>query len=79
LRRNVIQALACDFRAEVDRSYFAAEWKDLEALEDDGLVSLCESKVTVTPAGRLLVRRVCMVFDRYLRERRERATYSKVV
>ena len=33
----------------------------------------------MTPKGRLLVRSICMVFDRYLREKRERATYSKVV
>jgi oxygen-independent coproporphyrinogen-3 oxidase len=78
LRRSVIQSLACNFRVEVDRAYFAAEWKELEALEDDGLVALSGRHITVTPAGRLLVRRVCMVFDRYLRERRERASYSRV-
>jgi oxygen-independent coproporphyrinogen-3 oxidase len=79
LRRAVIQALACHFTAEVDRAYFAAEWKDLEALEKDGLVALSGKTIAVTPAGRLLVRRICMVFDRYLREKRERAAYSKVV
>jgi hypothetical protein len=29
--------------------------------------------------GRFFVRNICMVFDRYLREGRERAQYSKVV
>jgi oxygen-independent coproporphyrinogen III oxidase len=33
----------------------------------------------VTPKGRLLVRAVCMVFDRYLRTSRERAGYSQVI
>jgi hypothetical protein len=33
----------------------------------------------VTPAGRLLVRVVCMVFDRYLREAQAHATYSRVM
>jgi oxygen-independent coproporphyrinogen-3 oxidase len=33
----------------------------------------------VTPKGRLLVRIVCMVFDRYLREGRQQARYSKVM
>jgi oxygen-independent coproporphyrinogen-3 oxidase len=33
----------------------------------------------VTPRGRLLVRAVCMVFDRYLRETRERSRYSRVM
>jgi len=34
----------------------------------------------VTPRGRLLVRAVCMVFDRYLREAQQRiAIYSRVM
>jgi oxygen-independent coproporphyrinogen-3 oxidase len=33
----------------------------------------------VTPRGRLLVRSVCMVFDRYLRTQRKTASYSKVI
>jgi oxygen-independent coproporphyrinogen-3 oxidase len=33
----------------------------------------------VTPRGRLLVRAICMVFDRYLRARAARAGYSKVI
>ena len=40
---------------------------------------LAADEIVVTPKGRLLVRSICMVFDRYLREKRERATYSKVV
>ena len=63
----------------VDPSRFAPEFEELSALQTDGLVKLRGGEITVTPAGRLLVRRVCMVFDRYLRERRERATYSKLV
>jgi oxygen-independent coproporphyrinogen-3 oxidase len=79
LRRAVIQSLACNFRVRVDPAYFAQEMEDLKMLEKDRLLDLQDGEITVTPAGRLLVRRVCMVFDRYLRERRERATYSKVV
>jgi oxygen-independent coproporphyrinogen-3 oxidase len=75
----VIQSLACNFRVRVDPAYFAQEMEDLKMLEKDRLLDLQDGEITVTPAGRLLVRRVCMVFDRYLRERRERATYSKVV
>jgi oxygen-independent coproporphyrinogen-3 oxidase len=79
LRRAVIQALACDFRARVDSAYFGRELEELKGFEADGLVERRGDVVVVTPAGRLLVRRICMVFDRYLREARERATYSKVV
>ena len=31
------------------------------------------------PLGRYFIRNICMVFDRYLREGRERARYSSVV
>jgi len=33
----------------------------------------------VNPSGRLLVRAIAMVFDRYLRMDRERIRYSKVI
>lgn len=89
LRRTVIQRLACDFRvsfAAVERAYgvefkryFAAELADVARLAEDGLVELADDGIAVTPKGRLMVRAVCMVFDRYLREKRSGATYSKVL
>ena len=89
LRRAVIQALACHFSVskesisiahlvEFDR-YFAAEMADLERLADDGLVELERDWIHVTPRGRLLVRAICMVFDKYLRVRERRAQYSRVM
>ncbi|HET7365496.1 MAG TPA: oxygen-independent coproporphyrinogen III oxidase [Burkholderiales bacterium] len=88
-RRAVIQALACHFRVSIEsielahlldfRSCFAAELKDLRGLQAEGLVDLTDEWITVTPSGRLLVRVICMVFDRYLREARARASYSKVI
>jgi oxygen-independent coproporphyrinogen-3 oxidase len=89
VRRAVIQALMCQFRVSVEaielayllrfREYFAAELADLSRFEDDGLVELGPEWITVTPRGRLLVRAICMVFDRYLRERERRASYSRVI
>jgi oxygen-independent coproporphyrinogen-3 oxidase len=88
-RRAVIHALACNFRLEVEAierkfgvdfgDYFAQELADLRHLAGDGLVELAPHEIVVTPRGRLLVRSICMVFDRYLREKRAGATYSKVV
>ena len=89
LRRAVIQALACNFALskesigiahliDFDR-YFAPEMKDLAELERDGLVQLERDWITVTQAGRLLVRSVCMVFDKYLRAAEQRAQYSRVM
>src|SRR5512134_225165 len=89
VRRAVIQALACHFRLSIEsielahlidfRAYFAEEMKDLRRLQDEGLVELHEDWIIVTPRGRLLVRVVCAVFDRYLRTRQARAEYSKVI
>ena len=89
VRRAVIQGLACHFRLSIEsielaylidfRKYFAEELKDLKTLRDDGLVELQPDWIVVTPKGRLLVRVICMAFDRHLRESRQRASYSKVM
>ncbi|HET7731030.1 MAG TPA: oxygen-independent coproporphyrinogen III oxidase [Usitatibacter sp.] len=89
VRRAVIQALACQFSLAKESisighlidfdKYFAEELKELEAFEADGMVELDKDWINVTPAGRLLVRAVCMVFDRYLRKARQRAQYSRVM
>jgi oxygen-independent coproporphyrinogen-3 oxidase len=89
VRRAVIQGLICNFRLSIEsielawlidfRQYFAAEMRDLERLADEGLVEIQPEWIVVTPRGRLLVRVICAVFDRYLRQRRERATYSKLI
>jgi oxygen-independent coproporphyrinogen-3 oxidase len=89
VRRAVIQALTCHFRVSIEslevsylidfQRHFAAELAALKPLADDGRVELGSDWITVTPRGRLLVRAVCMVFDRYLRASRERAGYSKVI
>ena len=89
VRRAVIQALACQFRLSIESielahlidfwRYFAPELPELGRLAREGLLELSADWIEVTPKGRLLVRVICMVFDRYLRERRERATYSRVL
>jgi oxygen-independent coproporphyrinogen-3 oxidase len=88
-RRAIIQALMCNFRLSIEsielahlidfQKAFAEELKDLRLLEADGLVELTPEWILITPKGRLVVRAVCMVFDRYLREGRQRASYSKVM
>jgi oxygen-independent coproporphyrinogen III oxidase len=89
VRRAVIQSLACHFRVSIEsielahlidfEPYFRDELADLRRLEREGLVALTPDWIEVTPRGRLLVRSICMVFDRYLRERQARASYSKVI
>ncbi len=89
LRRAVIQALMCHFELSMQsfeiahlidfREYFAAELADLEEMQAAGLVKIEGDWISVQPAGRLLVRGIAMVFDRYLRSDRERARYSRVI
>lgn len=45
---------------------FASELERLKSLEADGLVKVSHVGIDVLPAGRLLVRNVAMIFDRYL-------------
>ena len=89
VRRTLIQSLMCHFRVSIEsielahlidfRAYFAAELADLRRLAGDGLVEIDGDWIVVTPKGRLLVRVIAMVFDRYLRAREARASYSKVI
>lgn len=88
LRQAVIMQLICHFVLDISAierrfgvrfdKYFVPELRDLAAMQADGLVDLVPEAIRVRPAGRLLIRNVCMVFDRYLREREGRR-FSKVI
>ncbi len=88
LRRAVIQQLICHFRLDFDsfeqcnaidfRGYFKAQWPALQSMHRDGLIRLDDHGIQVLPAGRLLVRSVCMVFDAYL-DFGNRQRFSRVI
>lgn len=88
LRRSVITQLICNFAldmAKVDEAwsirfedYFPQELARLSTMADDGLLAIEDRRIRVLPAGRLLIRNICMVFDRYLGEG-QRARFSKVI
>ncbi|MDR2093275.1 MAG: oxygen-independent coproporphyrinogen III oxidase [Azoarcus sp.] len=89
LRRSIIQSLMCHFSLSIEsiqiahlidfKDYFREELSDLGDMEAAGLVRVEDDWITVLPAGRLLVRAIAMVFDRYLRTDRERKRYSRVI
>ena len=89
LRRQVINELICHFKLDfgaIERAfgirfadYFATELQGLREMEADGLLMLDDKGIRVQPAGRLLIRNICMLFDRYLRERQHGQTFSRVI
>ena len=76
VRRAVIQQLICNFHltfAEIEqahgvqfREYFDDIWPQLQQMAADQLIDLDQQGIYVKPAGRLLVRSLCMLFDQYL-------------
>ncbi|MGZ5012498.1 MAG: oxygen-independent coproporphyrinogen III oxidase, partial [Methylobacter sp.] len=46
-------------------------------MQADGLLDLSKEGVKVLSAGRLLIRNICMVFDKYLAQKQQQ--FSKVI
>ncbi len=60
--------------------YFRSSLDKLDTLEADGLVERDESRIRVTPAGRLLLRAVAMCFDGRSEHRMpETPRYSRLI
>ena len=88
LRRAVITDLICHFTldfATVERrfdlrfgEYFAPELAELADMANDGLLALSATGIQVLPPGRLLIRNICMAFDRYLRAQKQQR-FSRVI
>lgn len=76
IRRALIDRLMCDGEADLDAleqrfgidpmTYFATELDSLGGQSD--LAALDGHTIRTTPIGKLLVRNVCMLFDRYYRD-----------
>lgn len=89
LRHALIQEIMCHGRLNFQdlearfgiefASYFAAELERLEDLQRDGLVHCSAEGLTVTARGRLLLRAIAMVFDRYLAEASGPRNFSKII
>jgi oxygen-independent coproporphyrinogen-3 oxidase len=91
LRRAVISRLLCHTvipKQDIERQfsisfdeYFAPELDRLQESRDAGLVILEPNQICVTPLGRIFIRNVAMVFDRYLHEQQmdKRPLFSKTL
>lgn len=91
LRRAVIGRLLCHTvipKREVERefsisfdAYFAPELQQLEQARAEGLIVLDSGEIRVTPLGRVFIRNIAMIFDRYLGEQQmdRRPLFSKTL
>ena len=61
------------------KKYFATELEALKPMAEAGLLTVDDRWISVLPKGRMLVRAIAMVFDRYLRLDQQRVKYSKVI
>lgn len=78
IRRALIRQLICHFELDGDAlgkrfdidfaDYFADELSNLKQMIDDGLVTRSGNYIEIQPAGRLLVRSICMNFDAHMKE-----------
>ena len=59
--------------------YFARELAQIEPMQADGLLRDDDDGVRVLAPGRLLIRNICMVFDRYLGDESRPERFSKAI
>ncbi len=90
IRQAVISELICHFHLNFEKieqqfsiafvDYFEQELQALKELQNDGLLEINERNIHILDVGRLLVRRICMVFDAYLNKQSlGAAKYSKII
>ncbi len=88
LRRDLISQLICNFQLDMDQfmkkhnidfaDYFKDELSQLATMQDDQLLQIRDDVISILPAGRLLIRNICMTFDAHLDDK-QKARFSKVI
>ena len=88
IRRTVITKLICHFSLDIAAiekelninfaDYFSEVYPKLEQFAQDGLLNYNEYKIEVLPAGHLLIRNICMAFDKYMQQKAGQH-FSKVI
>ena len=88
LRKAVIMGLICQVEIKYEdinqafgidfQHYFKQAMAQLSGMIDDGLVSIDDQGIHVLAKGRLLIRRICMVFDAYIKPETKQS-FSKII
>jgi oxygen-independent coproporphyrinogen-3 oxidase len=89
LRRELIIDLFCNFYLDISelekkfginfQEHFASELKELEGMQQDGLIQIARDYLKVTDMGRFFIRNICMTFDQYLKKDDARVRYSQTI
>jgi oxygen-independent coproporphyrinogen-3 oxidase len=88
IRRKVITKLICHFSLDIPAiekelninfaDYFADVYPKLAQFAEDKLLKYDSQSINVLPAGHLLIRTICMAFDRYIQQKTTQR-FSKVI
>ena len=90
IRQALIEDLTCNNCINIDElekrfnirfsEYFSQETSTLNELCKDGLLQYVDHKWLATPKGRVLIRNICMAFDRHLQHNQASSKlYSKTI
>ncbi|GAD87920.1 oxygen-independent coproporphyrinogen-III oxidase [Vibrio halioticoli NBRC 102217] len=89
IRREVIKQLICNFtlnKSDIEQQfgltfdkYFDEDLGLLQTFVTDGLVEVSDSEIHVNLRGRLLIRNICMCFDKYFRAKARQQQFSRVI
>lgn len=89
LRRDLIGQLMCEGAADLAElgrfydiepdTYFASELAQLRGIADLASYDRATRRITTTPMGKLLVRNICMLFDKYFQTSAEPARFSSTI
>ena len=88
IRRDVIQSIICNFYLDFNviekkyavlfHTYFKEEIEALTVFVNEGIIILKPDSFAVTELGKLFVRNICMLFDKYLKNSRHKS-FSKTI
>jgi len=89
LRRDVIIQLICNFELDFNdisekhhiefNEYFYNELQMMKSMAKDNLLAVDFESIKVLPAGKLFIRNICMIFDKYLRQMQTDQMFSRVI
>ena len=89
IRRDLITQLICHFSLDIAEfeqkhqlvfaQYFTDEVAELERLATDKLLTIDDKTIQISAAGRILVRRICMVFDAYMDQAKLKQSFSRII